>query len=314
MEVYAVTINGKTRYLDKQEYEDLSAAEKQDITSKKTVVAAGELLTMDDAEALNLGFSRMTASTIEEMLAARGISNYQLTRIRESWSENLSRLIARFAPILLIIGLGALYIELKVPGFGLPGIIGILCLGLVFFNQYLVGLANYTELLLIVLGIVLLAMEIFVLPGFGIAGIAGFVCIGIGTILSFQDFVIPNPSLPWQQNILTANILQVLGAFVTAYLAALFFLRYLLPHLGRVVEGPYLGHTLAASHAESHEIKDITPGDLGIAMTFLRPSGKVKIGSDHIDVVSEGEFLEKGTPIVVSEIKGNRVIVKRREG
>ena len=313
MEVYAITIRGKTRYLDKQEYADLPETDKEEITAKKTVVAEGELLTMDDAEALKLGFSRMTVSTIEEMLKAKGITNYQIIRVQESWSENFGRLIVKIAPILLIVGLGALYVELKAPGFGLPGIVGIICLGLVFFNQYLVGLANYTELLLILLGVVLLAMEIFVLPGFGIAGIAGFLCIGIGMILSFQDFVIPNPALPWQQDILTTNIIRVLGAFVTAFLVALLFLRFLLPRLGRMVEGPYLSHTLSASRADSHEIKDLKPGDAGLAMTFLRPSGKAEIDGEHYDVVSEGEFLEKGTPIMVSEIRGNRVIVKRRE-
>lgn len=314
MEVYAVSIKGKTRYLDRQQFADLSAAEKKEISSKKTVVAKGELLTMDDAEARTFGFSRMTASSIAEMLAARGITNYRLIRIRKNWSENFGRLIGKIAPILLIIGLGALYVELRVPGFGLPGIIGLLCLGLVFFNQYLVGLANYIELLLMVLGIVLLAMEIFVLPGFGIAGIAGFICIGIGMILSFQGFVIPNPALPWQGHLLTANIIRVLGAFVAAFLLALLFLRYLLPRIGRVVEGPFLGHTLAESRADSRESKNIKPGDLGVALTFLRPAGKVKIGNTYFDVVSEGEFLEKDTPVVVSEIKGNRVIVKRRQG
>jgi len=313
MEVYAVTIEGQTRYLDSGEYADLPEKEKKEITSKKTVVAKGELLTMDDAEALKLGFSRLTADTIEEMLAARGVTDYQLVRIEESWSENFARLITKISPILLIIGLGALYIELKVPGFGLPGILGIICLGLVFFNQYVVGLANYTDLLLIVLGLILLAMEIFVLPGFGIAGIAGFLCIGIGMILSFQDFVIPDPSLPWEQDIMTSNIILVLGSFVTAFLLSLLFVRYLLPHLGRVVEGPYLSDTLADSRADSVEIKGVKPGDVGVAMTFLRPSGKVIIGNSYFDVVSEGEFLEKDTPVVVSEIKGNRIIVKRRE-
>jgi len=314
MEVYAVTLGGKTRYLDSIEYEELPEAQKKEVTAKKTVVAKGELLTMDDAEAHELGFSRMTANTVEEMLSSFGIIDYQLVRVQENWSENFGRLIVRISPILLIIGLGALYIELKVPGFGLPGIIGIVCLGLVFFNQYLMGLANYTDLLLILLGVVLLAMEIFVLPGFGIAGIAGFFCIGVGVILSFQDFVIPNPSMPWQAHIFTANIIQVIGSFLAAFLFGLLFIRFGLPRLGRVVEGPYLRDTLSASHADSEQASGVNSGDEGVAVTFLRPSGKVAIGDSYFDVVSEGEFLEKGTPVVVSEIRGNRIIVKRKSG
>ena len=79
------------------------------------------------------------------------------------------------------------------------------------------------------------------------------------------------------------------------------------------MEGPYLGSTLAESHADSEEAKGIRVGDFGTAVTLLRPAGKVEIGEDIVDVVTEGEFLERGTPVVVLEIKGNIVIVKRLE-
>lgn len=310
-EVYSVDRNGQTQYLDSKEYDDLPQSEKDTIKSKKTVVAKGELLTMDDAEAKALGFSRMTTSSVEDMLQGFGIEDFEIIRLEQNWSESMGRVIAHLSPILLMIGLAALYTELKAPGFGLPGFVGIITLGLVFLNQYLVGLANYTEFLFVVLGVVLLAMEIFVLPGFGIAGIAGFLCISIGMILSFQDFVIPDPSLPWQEEILLANVIQVLGSVVAAFCLTLFFLRFVLPRLGRIIEGPYLENTLAASHADSAEAKRVMIGETGIARTFLRPTGKVEIGSDIIDAISEGEFVEKDTPVIVTEIRGNRVIVTR---
>jgi membrane-bound serine protease (ClpP class) len=313
MEVYRVEMEGKTFYLDSQEIDNLLPEEQEKITSRKLVVAKGELLTMDDAEAIELGFSRMTAANIEEMLAGFGIEDYQIIRLEQNWSETLGRLIARFAPILLMIGLGALYTELKAPGFGVFGIIGIVCLGLVFLNQYLVGLADYTDLLFIILGVVLLAVEFLVLPGFGLAGAAGFACIAVGMVLSFQDFVVPDPQLPWQKEILTGNLIRVLGSFAAAMVVSLLLLRYVLPRLGIVIEGPYLAATLADSHAESEEAKGVHAGDRGTARTFLRPSGKVEIGREIIDVVTEGDFIEKGTPVVVSEIKGNRIIVRKAE-
>lgn len=313
MIVYKIERDGETLFMDSHEYADLSQAEKDTIISKKTVVAEGELLTMDDTEAHDLGFSGMTVSSVEELLRKKGVDNYEIIRIEQSWSETFGRFIAKIAPILLMIGMAALYTELKAPGFGLPGIVGIICLGLVFLNQYLVGLADYTELIFIALGVVFLAMEFFVLPGFGIAGLAGFVFIGIGMILSFQDFVIPDPSLPWQKDILTGNITRVLVSFVSAFVASLLFLRYVFPKLGTVVEGPYLGATLAESHADSEEVKGVTIGDIGTSLSFLRPSGKIEIGENIIDAVTEGEFLEQGVPVIVSEIKGNRIIVKRHE-
>ena len=312
MVVYAVEMEGKTLYMDSQAFEDLSQEEKERILSKKTIVGKGELLTMDDTEALELGFSRMSVDNMDEMLRRMEIENYKLIRIEEIWSETLVRYIGVITPILLLIGLAALYMEISAPGFGAPGIIGITCLALVFLNQYLVGLADYTELLLLILGIILLGFELFVIPGFGIAGIAGLLFIAAGALLALQDFVIPDPSLPWQGEILLKNILHVLGAFFMAIIVALFVLRYLLPKLSVVVEGPYLGTTLKDSHADSVEASGAKIGDSGIALTFLRPSGKVKIKDEIFDVVTEGEFINKGIPVKILAIKGNRIIVSRK--
>ncbi|MGV1099370.1 NfeD family protein [Thiovibrio sp. JS02] len=313
MEVLRIVQDGRVRYLEASEYNELSEAEKKTVREKKTVVAKGALLTMDNEEALTLGFSSATAENIEELLAGMAIGDYTLIRQEQNWSETLGRFITAIAPVLVMIGLAALYIEYKAPGFGLPGIVGLFCLGLVLFNQYLMGLAGHTELLLILLGVVLLAMEIFVLPGFGIAGLAGIFAICLGLILSFQDFVLPDPAQPWQKEILLANISVVLGSFVFAFLSAMLFLRYLLPRLAGVVAGPYLASDLADSHADSTERAGVAAGSRGLAQTPLRPAGKMRIGETVIDVVTEGEFIEKGSPLVVSALRGN-VVVVRREG
>jgi membrane-bound serine protease (ClpP class) len=310
-EVYAVEIAGERIFMDAQEYEDLTPEEKNAVASKKTVVAEGELLTMDAAEALDLGFSRMTASSIPDMLNQMGIKEYKIIRIEESWSEAMVRFIGMISPVLIIIGLGALYVEMKAPGFGLPGILGVTCLAIVFLNQYMVGLADYTELLIILAGLLLMGVEVFVIPGFGIAGLAAILCIAVGLVLSFQDFVIPDPSIPWQSDVLMHNTIVVLGSFTAAFFIGLFLLRFVLPYLSKGREGPFLTSTLKDAHADSSETGRVKPGDRGIALTFLRPAGKADINQDLFDVVSESEFIEQGTAIVVSAVKGNRIIVSR---
>ncbi len=310
MTVYEVVIDGEKQYMDKVTYEDLPESEKEKITTKRTVVAEGELLTMDDVEARELGFSKMSADTIEEMLSRMGIEDYEIVKIEEVWSETFVRLINSIAPILMMIGLAGLYMELQAPGFGLPGIVGIICLGLVFFNQYLVGLANYTELMLITLGLLAMGYEIFVLPGFGIAGFTGIGLISIGMILSFQDFVLPDPELPWQFEILVRNLTLVLGSFVSAFVGSLFVMRYVFPSLSAITkEGPYLAANLRTSRADSEETILVRIGDSGMAETFLRPSGKVRVRGETVDAISEGEFIERGSPIKIIALKGNRVIV-----
>jgi len=310
--VYQVNVDGRTVYMNAHEFDELSDAEKEKISSKKTIVAEGELLTMDAVEAQALGFSKMTVADLDELFTGMGIEDYDIVRIEQTWSETLVSLVSTASPILMMIGLAALYIEIKSPGFGLPGLIGICCLSLVFFGQYLVGMADYSELLLLIAGVLLLGIELFVLPGFGIAGVSGILFIAVGMILALQDFVLPSPELPWQADLLTRNIAQVLGAGVAAFVVSMLFFRYLLPRVGSLVVGPYLSTTLESAHADSKEAELARIGDSGVALTFLRPAGKVEIRGGRLDAVSEAEFIEKGTPVIVSGIEGNRIIVSRK--
>ena len=308
-EIFEVEMDGANIFMDASDYNDLSEAEKEKITRKKTVVEKGELLTMHAEEAVALGFSEMTAETIEEMLDRMGIESYEMHRIEPNWSEAMVRFIGRIAPILMMIGLAALYTEMKAPGFGLPGIIGLLCLAVVFLNQYMVGLADYTELLIIGFGLVLMGIEVFVLPGFGFAGFAGIVFLAVGLILSFQGFVLPDPAVPWEFGILADNVIQVVGAFLAAFLTGLLLIAYVLPRFSAARKGPFLETNLKSAHADSSETGKVKTGDRGVAMTSLRPSGKMKMDGEVLDVVTENEFLEKGTPVMVRAVKGNRIIV-----
>jgi membrane-bound serine protease (ClpP class) len=312
MVVYKVQLRDSSFYIDSVGLADLSAEVKKNIIDKKTIVKKGQLLTMDDVEAGQLGFSKMSVESIQEMLERKQIKDYHLIRFSETWSESLVRIISKIAPILMLIGFAALYLEYKTPGLIFPGIIGALCLGLVFFSHYLVGLATYTELLILVLGALLLGIEIFVLPGFGIAGIAGISCIVIGLILSFQNFVFPSPSMPWQMRELAGNVATVVGSFVAAFIAVILFIRFGLASFSKVVRGPYLDATLQGSHADSQAIVGVKENDAGIVETPLRPSGKARIGNRVIDVVAEGDFIEKGAEIIVNKILRNKIIVARK--
>jgi membrane-bound serine protease (ClpP class) len=215
-------------------------------------------------------------------------------------------------PILMLIGIGAVYTEIKAPGFGLPGMVGIVCLGLVFFSQYLVGLAHYTELLLLLIGVLLMGFEVFVLPGFGVAGISGLLFIAAGLVLSFQGFVIPDPSLPWEGALLMKNLAMVLGSFLLAFFISLFMIRFVLPRVSSIVKGPYLDADLSLSHVDVTTALGVKPGDTGIAHSFLRPSGKILINHKKIDAVTQGEFIDQGTAVIIHRVDGNRVVVKPR--
>lgn len=309
MVVYKVKLPDTTLYLDSTGLADLSPAVKKSAISISTVVKKGELLTMDDAEAHKLGFSRMSVSSIEQMAQEMGFKDAQIIRITQSWSENFVRFIGAIAPILLMIGFAAIYMEIKTPGFGLPGIIGIICLGLVFFSQYMVGLANYTDLLFLLTGIALIIIEVFVTPGFGLLGFAGIALLIIGMILSFQSFTIPH--FPWQRVKFVNNAIMVVGSIVGAAVIAVLFFKFVFVRIGRTVKGPYLETTLKDAHVDSETSIKLKVGDSGIALSPLRPSGRALINGENYDVVADGEFIDKGTKITVNSIDSNRIVCIR---
>ncbi len=313
LEIIRITVRGKTRYVEATELADMTEEEKENITAKKTVVRKGELLTMDDREARELGFSKASVTSMGGALATVNASEAGLVSMKLNWTENFLGVVILFTPFLMMVGFYAVYLEMKAPGFGAPGIVGLICLSLAFGAQFLVGNADYTELLLILLGLVLVGFEVFVLPGFGIAGVAGFLFIAVGLVLSLQDFVLPKPSMPWQSGIFTRNVTVVLGSYALALLGGLLTFRYVFPRLSVGGRGPYLQTSLEKAHADSAEVLKARSGDEGVALSYLRPSGKVKIGQDVFDALSDGEFIESGSPVVIVRISGNRIIVARKE-
>lgn len=298
--------------MDASKFGELTEGEKKGL-QKRTVVSKGELLTMDDAEALEYGFSKATAGSLETVFEKLGIAPVSVTRIEQTWSESMVRFIDSILPFLLMIGLGCLYVEIKTPGFGIPGYIGIICLTLVFLNQYLVGMADYIEFLLLLAGAALMFIEMFVLPGFGIAGYTALLLITAGLVLALQGFVIPAPDAPWEAEIFIENIIEVLGSLIFAVIAGLLFLRFVMPKIPQPSDGgAFLKKTLANARVETDNASIVRPGDEGIAKTTLRPSGKAVFSGNVVDVVTYGEFIQKGTPVKVSEVRDNRVIVEKK--
>ena len=313
MIVIKITMPDTVLYLDSAGLADLPPDRKKRIVSRETIVRRGELLTMDNHEAQELGFSCASVNTIEELLAIFNSNDYNIIRVQQNWSEKLVSFIAVIAPILMMIGFAALYTEMKSPGFGIPGIVGIVCLALVFGGQYIVGLADYTEILLLAVGMILLAAEVFVIPGFGIAGILGILFLAAGMMLSFQDFVIPEPNIPWQKELLKRNLQTVALSLAGSIILIILFFKYIFPRLSTVITGPSLTENLASAHIDSDGKPPVSVGDRGVVVKPLRPSGSIQVGQEIYDAIAEGEFLEKGTPVVVSKIRGNTITVLRSE-
>lgn len=212
-------------YVSGRTLKELSEEELRKITSKELIIEEGKLLTMHANEAFKYQFAKQIVKDREELLGLLRVDQGKTTVLKTNWSEEMVRFLERIAPVLLGIGFVALWIEFKAPGFGLPGILGALCLATVFLSKYLVGLAEAPEIILFFLGIALLAVEILIIPGFGIAGIAGIVLVLIGVTLSFQDFTLPET--PYDTELFTKNIFTILCSLLGSGITIIMLVKYM---------------------------------------------------------------------------------------
>jgi len=149
----------------------------------KVVVEEGDLLMLTADQAVQVVdgkplLAKGIAGSIEEILEKEGMAGAEVLRAEPSGFEKVAWWVGMISPILILVGLGGGYMEMKSPGFGVGGIVSLVAFSLFFFGNYMAGnLAGYEVAAVFVLGIVLLLVEVFFLPGFIIPGVLGLVMI-----------------------------------------------------------------------------------------------------------------------------------------
>lgn len=273
----------------------------------KGVVEKGKLLTLTTDEAVEQKIADARANTIEAVLKQLDLEGAERIVLAPNWAEQLVRFITHpiVSSLLMTVGMLGIIIEIRTPGFGLPGALGIGSLALFFWGHWLVQLAGWEELLLFTSGVVLLVLEIFMIPGFGIAGI-----LGIAALLAGLSMSLIGGGATWEF-ILTA-MARVVFSLLFAIAASLLLLRYLprLPVGRRLILDTGLGSGLGYASAPEEDRSWL--GKSGATLTPLRPAGIADIEGERIDVVSDGEFVESGVPVIVTRVDGNRIVVRRQ--
>jgi membrane-bound serine protease (ClpP class) len=272
-------------------------------------------LTLTAEEALRYGFSSGTHTSLTSLVEEEfGLRKQDMLQIEESWSESGVGWLESIKPLLFVFGFILLLVEMKVPGLMLPGVLGVVLIALGLFSSYLVGLADWTEILLFFLGLGLIGVEMFVMPGTIVFGLAGFLSVVFALILSQQTFVLPENDA--QRAILDANLLDLLYLVLLVVAGSIVFYRYLprIPFFNRALLAP-------PEHAGDGDstvyLRDDTDtranlvGRRGVARTDLRPAGVFE-GEDgnRLDVVARGSFVPRGARVRVVEVAGNRVVVE----
>ncbi len=269
------------------------------------VVEEGKLLTLTTGEAVSLGYA-VAVDGWDDVLAAIGVAGASVVQAEVNWAERIVRFFTNpvVAPFLLSLGFLGLLVEIKTPGLGLAGGAGVLSLALFFGSHLLIGLAGAEDLILVAAGIVLILVEVFVIPGFGIFGIAG------GLALVGGLFMAQIGSLPSQQDLGEAAAVIGAAALLVA-LTSWFFLRSVFASRRLGKSGIVLPE--ATDRDEGYTSADLRPelvGAKGVAITSLRPAGVGLFADERVDVVSESEWIEEGTPIRIMSAEGYRHVVR----
>ncbi|MDP2430412.1 MAG: NfeD family protein [Pseudomonadota bacterium] len=270
------------------------------------VIEKGKLLTLTTEEALEHQLADSRADTLESALAQLGLGAAEIRQASPNWAENVVRLLTQpvLSSLLISIGMLGIIVGLRTGDFGIAGSIGVASLGLFFWGHWLVQLVGWEELLLALGGIVLLALEIFVITGFGIAGLLGILALVASLVLSLVG---PGDTTAF---ILTA-VERVVYALLFAFVLSLALLRLLprLPFGRRLVLETALGADYQYTSAPEGDARWL--GKQGVASSPLRPAGIADIEGRRVDVVSDGELIEAGQAIEVSLVDGNRIVVRR---
>ncbi len=274
---------------------------------------AERFLTLNGARAKQLGIAQRFATTLGESVDSfPGGATSAITVYQHQTSDTVAYILNYpiVTGLILVIGLVGLYFEMAAPGTMIGGLIACLCAALFFWSHFAGGTAGWMEVILFVAGLAFLATELFVIPGFGVAGFGGIVLLMASVILASQGFVIPETALDWDQ-LLTSLIVLVFSGLT--FLASAFFITSRmgsLPIFGRLVlsaerEGEDVDGPLQAAPARAA----VDVGAVGVADSLLRPAGRASFDGRSFDVISDGSFVDAGTPVKVIKVFGNVITV-----
>ncbi|HOX11675.1 MAG TPA: NfeD family protein, partial [Spirochaetales bacterium] len=314
VELLELSVDGETRLATAEEAASLEKSRPGQVERVRTVSAKGKLLSLTAGEAERYGLSEGTVADLDALASLLG-SPGPAVEVSPSGADQVVVFITSggVQALLILIGLVALFLEINSPGFGLPGTVAIIAFFTLFGTNALMGSVGSLEIILFILGIGLLAVEIFILPGFGVAGISGIVLIGAALVFSMQDFVIPTVS--WEWDLLGRNVMTVVAGLL-AGIAGIGVLALAGPRiklfdrlmLKTTIEGTAGGALGADAEAPAPPASPLE-GRRGVARTVLRPSGRAEIDGVAYSVETEGLFLPEGTPVRVLKVRGSRIVV-----
>jgi membrane-bound serine protease (ClpP class) len=263
----------------------------------------GEILSLTATQALEKGFVDRKAESLEEVLKSEKLDGAEVetASVEHSWVDGVSNILTSpvVSTILLILGMVCLIIEIFMPEL-VVGAVGLVAWTLFFFSHIAVGITPWWVILVFLLGVVLLAAEIFLIPGVGVVGAMGLLATLTSMFLAIGS--IKQAAISVGTSMLVSGV--VFGFLVKSLPKTKFWKKIALESGKSPVE-----EMVQQKHGRIE-----LEGMRGIALTDLRPTGKALINEEKIDVITDGTFIKKDTPVTVVKVSEMKIVVKEIEG
>jgi membrane-bound serine protease (ClpP class) len=290
----------------------------------KLIKPKGQLLSLTANEAMRMVgtppeplLGAGIATSVDDLLSKRlnGVPTI-VTTLELTWSERLAVLLNRFAPILMGIGMFALFIEFKTPGFGIFGVTGVVLLGVVFFGGYVAGLSGHEPVVLFVLGVILVLLEMLFFHSAGFLGVAGVFAILGSLVWSTADLWPNEPlSVAWSSDAFAMPVAR-LGIAMAIAIGLVVALWNFIPkgwfwqHF--IITSASKGTAQLAGLASGARLDELV-GSEGVVATDLMPSGQILVNGRRMEARLDVGSAVSGEKVRIVRASDFAVVVERLE-
>jgi membrane-bound serine protease (ClpP class) len=278
------------------------------------VIDSGKILTFTPAEAVKNGYCEGICENVNEVLKLNKMEDARIVEYKPTALEKFIGFMVNpiVSGILIMLILGGIYFEMQSPGIGFALLVAIVGAVLYFSPLYLEGLAANWEILIFIVGLILIALEIFVVPGFGITGISGITLAFSGLVLS----LIKNVDFTFE-GVKNSDLLIAVSTVLVGSIGGIGLAIYLSQKMFTTDTGRFSHLSLKEVMSKEDGYLGVDPeilqlkGKKGIAITTLRPSGKISIEGKNYDALAESGMIDKGTEILVTRVETAQLYVDK---
>ena len=285
----------------------------------ESMTDTANVLSLTPTEAIAVGFCEGICENEYEVAEKVSGGNAFVIKSMDddmTWLDRLIQLLLNplLQSIFMMMIIGGIFVEIRTPGIGLPLVTAIVGALLYFAPAYIGHLAQSWEILLFVVGLILIAVEIFVLPGFGVCGISGIIAVIAALAFSMVDNL---EFFHWDGSINLRPIIQPLGIVVLSAAAAVFGSVWI---VRKLYETSSFDHIALRQEMKADEGFTGVVSDLEIyvgqgvtVFTDMRPGGKVMTSDSRIleATLRFGGYASKGEILKVVSAEQGRLYCEK---